>query len=51
MDARISVWELADRDAALTWLARHPEMPEPVPTATDPMPLEPAAATHQMTTG
>jgi hypothetical protein len=46
----ISVWELADRDASLTWLARHPELPEPVDdTATDPTPIEPAAAIQQMT--
>ena len=46
----IGVWELADRDAALTWLAEHPEMDEPVDdTATDPTPIGTAAATHQMT--
>jgi len=27
----ITTWELADRAAALAWLARHPDIPEPEP--------------------
>ncbi len=46
----ISVWELADRAAALAWLAHHPEIDEPVAeTTASPMPVEPAAATRQTT--
>ena len=42
----ITVWELADLAAAVAWLSRHPELPEPDDdTTTDPMPVEPAAAT------
>jgi len=26
----VSVWRLANRDAALEWLARHPDQPDPV---------------------
>lgn len=41
----ISTWELADRNAALTWLARHPELPDPEPGdgdgATSPTPSSP----------
>jgi len=25
---RVTLWELADRDAAMAWLATHPELPE-----------------------
>jgi hypothetical protein len=40
----ISTWELADRAAALAWLARNPELPEPDDAgATSPTPIEPAA--------
>jgi hypothetical protein len=43
----ITVWELADRAAALVWLARHPEWPEPndeegVPCLASPKPPSPA---------
>lgn len=30
----VTVWALADRDAALVWLADHPLIPDPEPTAT-----------------
>jgi hypothetical protein len=28
---KLTVWELADRDAALAWLARHPNLSDPEP--------------------
>lgn len=31
----VSVWRLADRDAALAWLAVHPDRPDPVPDKKD----------------
>lgn len=34
----VSVWRLADRAAALAWLAAHPERPDPAPAAADAVP-------------
>lgn len=31
----VSVWRLADRDAALAWLAVHPDRPDPTPSEAD----------------
>ncbi len=31
----VSVWRLADRDAALAWLAAHPDRPDPTPAEAD----------------
>ena len=46
----IGVWELADRDAALAWLARNPDLPEAedgdgVPCLATPKPPSPAPLT------
>jgi hypothetical protein len=43
----VSVWELIDRDAALQWLADHPEPPDDEdspPTAGEPSPVRPPSA-------
>jgi hypothetical protein len=29
----LAVWEVADRDAAVAWLAAHPDLPDPEPPA------------------
>ncbi len=34
----VSVWRLADRAAALTWLAAHPDRPDPTPAEADAVP-------------
>jgi len=34
----ISVWRLADRAAALGWLAAHPDRPDPIPAEADAVP-------------
>jgi hypothetical protein len=37
----ITIWELADRAAALVWLARNPDLPEPEDGAEAPCPASP----------
>jgi len=34
----VSVWRLADRAAALAWLAAHPDRPDPTPAEADAVP-------------
>lgn len=34
----VSVWRLADRAAALGWLAAHPDQPDPMPAEADAVP-------------
>jgi hypothetical protein len=44
----ISIWEIADRDAALVWLRDHPDLPEPEPDdAGAPDPRTPTPPTPQ----
>lgn len=34
----VSVWRLVDRDAALAWLAEHPDRPDPTPAEAEAVP-------------
>jgi len=45
----IAVWELADRAAALAWLARHPDLPDPPEPDDDGAPSPPPAGSPSPT--